>query len=109
MSTCQDCGQRFAGYFVADDVWLTIVGRSGGLLCLNCLHRRAAAKGLAPTVWEVEPAEWRGQKSVASQMCDERAEQEARADRAERALATWNMRRGKIRRLCSPLIDGGAP
>jgi len=46
---CEDCGKRYEEFpldvVIPDDQWLAIhAGRSGGVLCVNCIVARAAER-----------------------------------------------------------------
>jgi len=81
MDVCNDCGSEFAEYFVTDEVWLSIVGSAAGCICLNCLHKRALKKQLAPSAWAVNPLEWRGNLSTEQEAFNQRADIESDRDR----------------------------
>ena len=44
---CMDCGRPYALWWEAPDwLWKLLIGRPGGLLCPDCLDRRADAQGI---------------------------------------------------------------
>lgn len=83
---CGDCGVANPVWFAPSPLWNLVMGGPDGIVCPLCFIKRAEAKGIKQSAWQLMP------EAVALQPSGEIAARDAVVEAAQRLHRVWQRR-----------------